>query len=71
MNTLAIDDFRVGVAILCKGVNSGQTFIKCRNLACDVGFTTVRKLGFEQEIGSQISSANFVSRCQVFYSSVV
>ena len=38
-----IDNFGVGAAILCVGTNSGQTFIKCCDLACDVGTTTVRK----------------------------
>ena len=67
-----MEDFRVSVAILHKGVSSGKTFIKCRDLTCDVGSTTIRKLkGIEHEIGSQISFANFVFRCQDFYTPVV
>ena len=61
MNRLVIEDFRVSVTILREGLNSGQTFKKCRDLACNVETTTVRKLrGFEYEIGSQTSFANFV-----------
>ena len=61
MNRLEIGDFRVSVTILREGVNSGQTFIKYRDLACDAETTTVIKLWeFDHEIGSQISFANFV-----------
>ena len=41
---LSIDDFGVSVAILHGSANSGQTFIKCLDLACDVGTCTFRKL---------------------------
>ena len=44
MNRLEIGDFRVSVTILREGVNSGQTFIKYRDLACDAETTTVIKL---------------------------
>ena len=72
MSVLVIDDFRLSIAILREVLNSGQTFIKCRDLACNIGTTTFRKLkGFEYENESQISFPNFVFRCQVFYSSVV
>ena len=33
---MLIDNFGVSVAILLKGENSGQTSIKCRDLACDI-----------------------------------
>ena len=34
-NCLTIDDFGVSDAILLGGANSGQTSVKCRDLACD------------------------------------
>ena len=39
-----IGDFGVSEAILRGGANSGQTSLNCRDPACDVGSTTVRKL---------------------------
>ena len=32
---MSIVDFEVGIATLIGGANSGQTSIKCRNLACE------------------------------------
>lgn len=40
----SIDDFGVSVAFLSGVSNSGQTFTKCRDLTCDAGTNTLRKL---------------------------
>ena len=39
-----MDVVAVSAAILRVGANSGQTFIKCRDITCDVGSTAVGKL---------------------------
>ena len=44
INALEIDDFRVSIVVLHKGMDSGQSFTKCRDLGCDFGTTTIRKL---------------------------
>ena len=62
-----IDDFGISEAILHGGANSGQTSIKCRDLACGVRTIAVGKLqGFNHEIWSQISFPNFIFRRLLF-----
>ena len=66
-NSSVTDDSGVSVATLHSGANSGQTSIKSRDLACDVGTTAVRKLHrFDHEIGNERPFFQLHLQVQIF-----